>query len=35
MTVVREEGALLQEAEVEPAAQLGRLEELLVLLPRQ
>ena len=35
ISVVREEGALLQEAEVEPAAQLGRLEELLVLLPRQ
>jgi len=35
ITVVREEGALLQEAEVEPAARLGRLEELLILLPRQ
>lgn len=31
----REEGALLQEAEVEPAAALGRLEEVLVLLPRE
>lgn len=34
-TVEREEGALLQEAEVEPAARLDRLEELLILLPRQ
>jgi len=33
--VVREEGALLQEAEVEPAAGLDRLEELLILLPRR
>lgn len=32
--VIREEGALLQEAEVEPAAALDRLEELLILLPR-
>ncbi|HXF83402.1 MAG TPA: rod shape-determining protein MreC [bacterium] len=32
-SIEREEGALLQEAEVEPAAQLGRLEEVLVLLP--
>lgn len=35
MSVKREEGALLQEAEVEPAAQLGRLEEVLILLPRE
>jgi len=35
VTVEREEGALLQEAEVEPAARLDRLEELLILLPRQ
>jgi len=33
--VIREEGELLQEAEVEPAAQLDRLEEMLILLPRQ
>lgn len=33
--VVREEGALLQEAEVEPAGALDRLEEMLILLPRQ
>lgn len=31
--VVREEGELLQEAEVEPAAALDRLEEVLILLP--
>lgn len=30
--VIREEGALLQEAVVEPAAPLGRLEELLVIV---
>lgn len=35
VSVQREEGALLQEAEVEPAAALGRLEEVLVLLPRE
>lgn len=34
-TVEREEGALLQEAEVEPAARLDRLEELLLLLPQE
>jgi len=34
-SVTREEGALLQEAEVEPAAALGRLEEVLILLPRR
>ncbi len=33
--VTREEGALLQEAEVEPAAALDRLEEVLILLPRR
>lgn len=32
--VFKEPGALLQEAEVEPAAQLDRVEEVLVLLPR-
>ncbi len=32
--MMREEGALLQDAEVEPAAALDRLEEVLVLLPR-
>jgi len=32
--VVKEEGELLQEAEVEPAAALDRLEEVLILLPR-
>lgn len=32
--VVREAGALLQEAEVEPAAALDRLEEVVILLPR-
>ena len=32
--VLRETGALLQEAEVEPAARLDRLEETLILLPR-
>jgi len=31
--VVREEGELLLEAEVEPAAALDRLEEVLILLP--
>lgn len=31
--VVREEGELLQEAEVEPAAALDRLEDVLILLP--
>jgi rod shape-determining protein MreC len=35
VSVQREEGALLQEAEVEPAAALGRLEEVLILLPRE
>ena len=34
-SVTREEGALLQEAEVEPAAALDRLEEVLILLPRR
>jgi len=34
-TVTREEGALLQEAEVEPAAALDRLEDVLILLPRR
>jgi rod shape-determining protein MreC len=34
VSVTREEGALLQEAEVEPAAALDRLEEVLILLPR-
>lgn len=33
VSVTREEGALLQEAEVEPAAALDRLEEVLILLP--
>lgn len=33
--VVREEGELLQEAEVEPAAALDRLEDVLILLPRK
>lgn len=33
--IIREEGELLQEAVVEPAAQLDRLEEMLILLPRQ
>jgi len=32
--VVKEEGELMQEAEVEPAAALDRLEEVLILLPR-
>lgn len=32
--VTREEGELLLEADVEPAAQLDRLEEVLILLPR-
>ena len=32
--IFREPGALLQEAEVEPAAPLDRLEEVLVLMPR-
>ncbi len=32
--VVKEEGALLQEAEVEPAAPLDRVEEVLILLPK-
>lgn len=35
VSVTREEGALLQEAEVEPAAALDRLEEVLILLPRR
>jgi len=35
LSVTREEGALLQEAEVEPAAALDRLEEVLILLPRR
>lgn len=34
-SVTREEGALLQEAEVEPAAALDRLEDVLILLPRR
>lgn len=33
MRIVREEGELLQEAEVEPAAALDRLEDVLILLP--
>lgn len=33
--VVREPGALQQEAEIEPAAALDRLEEVVVLLPRR
>lgn len=32
--VIKEEGELLQDAEVEPAAALDRLEEVLILLPR-
>jgi len=32
--VVQEEGEYLQEAQVEPAAALDRLEEVLILLPR-